>query len=153
MRKFVLAIATAGGVGLIPAAPGSFGALVGLALWVALAALALPASLALWAGLLALAIWSSGRAQQVFGEDDGRIVIDEVVGQLTALLLLPVRLEVGLLGFALFRLFDIWKPAPIRVFESLPGGAGVVADDIAAGVAANLVGQLIWRLALPEWGS
>jgi phosphatidylglycerophosphatase A len=151
MRKIVLAIATAGGVGLIPTAPGSFGALVGLALWAGLASLSIPVSLAAWATLLGLAIWASGRAQQSLGEDDGRIVIDEVAGQLTALMFLPVRLEVGLVGFALFRLFDIWKPAPIRAFESLPGGAGVVADDIAAGVVANLAGQVLWRLAFPEW--
>jgi phosphatidylglycerophosphatase A len=150
MRKIVLTIATAGGVGLIPTAPGSFGALVGVALWVAIAALSLPAAAGAWALLLALSIWASGRAQQALGEDDGRIVIDEVAGQLTALMFLPVRLDVGLVGFALFRLFDIWKPAPIRIFESLPGGAGVVADDIAAGVAANCVGQVLWRLVLPE---
>ena len=137
-------------MGLIPAAPGSFGALVGIALWVGIAALSLPAAVGAWAVLLALSIWASGRAQQALGEDDGRIVIDEVAGQVTALMFLPVRLDVGLVGFALFRLLDIWKPAPIRIFESLPGGAGVVADDIAAGVAANFVGQVLWRLLFPE---
>ena len=150
MRKIVLTIATAGGVGLIPTAPGSFGALVGIALWVGVAALSLPAAIGAWSLLLALSIWASGRAQQALGEDDGRIVIDEVAGQVTALMFLPVRLDVGLVGFALFRLLDIWKPAPIRIFESLPGGAGVVADDIAAGVAANFVGQVLWRLVFPE---
>jgi len=120
---------------------------------VGLAALSAPLAGGAWALILGLAIWSSGRAQTYLGEDDGRIVIDEVAGQLTALLFLPVRLDVGLVGFLLFRLFDIWKPVPIRALESLPGGSGVVADDIAAGVAANLVGQVLWRLTLPEWGA
>jgi phosphatidylglycerophosphatase A len=149
MRKIVLGIATAGGIGLIPAAPGSFGSLLGVALWAGLAALGMAASLAAWIALAGLAIWASGRAQQELGSDDGRIVIDEVAGQLTALLLLPVRLEVAVVAFALFRLFDIWKPGPVRALESLPGGAGVVGDDLAAGLLANLAGQLLWRVALP----
>jgi phosphatidylglycerophosphatase A len=149
MRKIVLAIATAGGIGLIPVAPGTVGSLLGVALWAGLAALGTAASLAAWVPLAGLAIWASGRAQRALGEDDGRIVIDEVAGQLTALLLLPVRLEVALAGFALFRVFDIWKPGPVRALESLPGGAGVVADDLAAGLLANLAGQLLWRVALP----
>jgi phosphatidylglycerophosphatase A len=149
MRKLVLVIATAGGIGLIPLAPGSFGSLAGVALWAGLAKLGSTASLAGGLALAVLAIWVSGQAQQALGHDDGRIVIDEVAGQLTALLLLPPRLEVALAGFALFRLLDIWKPRPIRSFESLPGGAGVVGDDLAAGLLANLAGQLLWRVALP----
>jgi phosphatidylglycerophosphatase A len=143
----ILAIATAGGVGRVPLAPGTFGSLVGVGLWALLAPAGTAVSLAGWGALLVLAVWSSGEAQQVLGLDDGRIVIDEVAGQLTALLLLPLRFEVALVGFGLFRLLDIWKPFPIRRFERLRGGAGVTGDDLAAGVLANLVGQLLWRAA------
>jgi phosphatidylglycerophosphatase A len=145
----VLAIATAGGLGFAPVAPGTFGSVLGVALWAGLAALGTAVSVAGWLAVSALAVWSSGRAQRILGADDGRIVIDEVAGQLTALLLLPTRLDVAVAGFALFRLFDICKPAPVRACESLPGGAGVTGDDLAAGLLANLAGQILWRVALP----
>jgi phosphatidylglycerophosphatase A len=149
MRKIVLAIATGGGLGLIPIAPGTFGALLGVAFWAALAPTGAVGSAAGCIALAGLAIWTSGAAQRALGEDDGRIVIDEVAGQLAALVWLPLRVDVALVGFLLFRLFDVWKPGPIRALESLPGGAGVVGDDLAAGLLANLAGQLLWRVALP----
>jgi len=149
MRKIVLVIATGGGIGLLPVAPGTFGALLGVALWAALAPTGAVGSGAACLALAGVAVWSSGAAQRALGKDDGRIVIDEVAGQLTALLWLPLRIEVALAGFLLFRLFDIWKPGPVRTLESLPGGAGVVADDLAAGLIANVAGQLLWRVALP----
>ena len=91
------------------------------------------------------------RAEQLLGrEDDGRIVIDEVVGMLASLALLPARIDVAIVGFFLFRLFDIWKPPPARLAERLPGGLGVVMDDVVAGLYANLAGQPVWRVALPE---
>src|SRR5262245_32599353 len=123
MRKMVLAIATAGGVGYAPFAPGTFGSLVGVGLWAGLAALGSAVSVVGGIALCGLAIWTSGRAQLSLGDDDGRIVIDEVAGQVIALLLLPLRLDVALAGFGLFRLLDIWKPLPVRKFEALPGGA------------------------------
>ena len=150
MRILVLAVATAGGVGLAPLAPGTFGSLAGVALW-ALLARAGAAALALGIALVVpLGIWSAGRAQALWGRhDDGRIVIDEVAGQLLALAFLPLRLEVALTGFALFRLFDIWKPGLIRRAERWPGGLGVVADDLVAGLLANAGGQLLWRVVWP----
>ena len=149
MRKAVLAIATAGGLGCVPFAPGTFGSIAGVALWAGLSKLGTAASLVGGLLLCGLAIWTSGRAQLSLGPDDGRIVIDEVAGQVVALLFLPLRLDVALAGFALFRLLDIWKPTPVRACEALPGGAGVTGDDLAAGVIANLAGQLLWRVAFP----
>jgi phosphatidylglycerophosphatase A len=91
-----------------------------------------------WMALLALGVWAADRAERIYGEDDGRIVIDEVLGQL--LTLAPLLFWGGasfaglVTGFVTFRLLDIWKPGPIgwaeRHFE---GGAGVVADDVVAG--------------------
>lgn len=97
--------------------------------------------------LLGAGIWAAERAERVFGrKDDGRIVIDEVVGQLLALAPLAAlapgsRHHPGLLaaGFLLFRLLDIWKPGPVRVAErAFPGGPGVMLDDVAAGLLTAL---------------
>ncbi|HXZ84543.1 MAG TPA: phosphatidylglycerophosphatase A [Myxococcota bacterium] len=144
-------MATGAGSGYAPFASGTAGSLVGLALWWALAssgAAASPARYALvCAGVVAVGIWTAGRAEQLFGRhDDGRITIDEVAGMLLSLAWLPARPEVAGVGFLLFRLFDIWKPFPARRAERLPGGLGVMADDLVAGAYANLGGQLVWRL-------
>jgi phosphatidylglycerophosphatase A len=155
MRIFVLAVATGAGSGYAPFASGTAGSLVGLALWWALWTTGVTASPALYAlacaAVVAVGIWTAGRAEQIFERhDDGRITIDEVAGMLLSLAWLPARPElVGLVagvGFALFRLFDIWKPFPARNAERLPGGLGVMADDLVAGAYANLGGQLVWRL-------
>src|SRR5262247_2403981 len=147
MRIFVLALATGGGSGYSPVASGTAGSVVGLAFWLALSRLP-PAGYALaCAGLTLVGIWAAGRAEQLLGRhDDGRITIDEIAGMLLSLAWLPARPEVAGVGFLLFRLFDIWKPFPARRAERLPGGLGVMADDLVAGAYANLGGQLVWRL-------
>lgn len=147
MRIFVLALATGGGSGYAPVASGTVGSAVGLGLWLALIRLS-PAGYALaCAGVVLVGIWAAGRAERLLGKhDDGRITIDEIAGMLISLAWLPARPEVAGLGFVLFRIFDIWKPFPARRAEQLPGGLGVMADDLVAGAYANLGGQLIWRL-------
>ena len=141
-------LATAGGAGYAPIAPGTFGSAVGVVLFVILSALH-PLLFALTtAALLALGTWAADRAEACFGEkDDRRIVIDEVVGQLIALApllffanLAGVRTFALLgAGFLLFRLFDIWKPGPVAWAERrFEGGAGVMLDDVAAGALAAL---------------
>jgi phosphatidylglycerophosphatase A len=142
-------LATAGGVGYAPIAPGTFGSAVGVAVYVLLSPLH-PLLFALTAAtLFALGTWASDRAESFFGKkDDGRIVIDEVVGQLLALspLLFFANFAgatwLALLGagFLLFRLFDIWKPGPVAWAERrFAGGAGVMLDDVVAGALAALV--------------
>ena len=153
MRIFVLAIATAGGSGYAPVASGTFGSVVGLAVWAALVGVSQPAYALACAGVTVLGIWSAGRAEAIFGRhDDGRITIDEVAGMLLSLAWLPARLEVAALGFLLFRAFDIWKPFPARAAERLPSGLGVMADDLVAGAYANLGGQLVWRVLVSAGG-
>jgi phosphatidylglycerophosphatase A len=108
-----------------------------------------PALLALtWGALLALGIWAADQAEGAFGRaDDGRIVVDEVAGQLLALAPLlaappAARTSFSALvtGFVAFRLFDIWKPGPVRWAERrFSGGTGVMADDVVAGALAALV--------------
>jgi phosphatidylglycerophosphatase A len=98
----------------------------------------------------ALAWYLSDQAERLFGQKDAQcIVIDEIAGlQWTLFLIAPTGLHV-VLGFVLFRLFDIAKPFPARLFqERLPGGLGVVGDDWAAGVWGNLVLQVLTR----SWG-
>jgi phosphatidylglycerophosphatase A len=134
-----LAVATALGAGYAPRAPGTFGSAVGLLLW-----LALPKTL--WLQLIAIAAvavvgsWAGTVAEEHFGRrDPGEVVVDEVAGMMVVLLLNPIAgVWWRLLAFGLFRAFDIAKPFPVRRFERLPGGIGIMADDLAAGVYANL---------------
>jgi phosphatidylglycerophosphatase A len=149
-------LATVGGVGNAPVAPGTFGSAAGVALYLLLADLGVFLYGVTLLGLAFLGIWASDVAERVLGqEDDGRIVIDEVVGQLLTLAPLVAlsppmarRAPVWLLaGFLLFRVLDIWKPPPIRWAErSFPGGAGVMLDDIFAGIlgGALLAGAALW---------
>jgi len=155
-RALVLGVATAAGAGYAPVAPGSFGSAVGVLLYIALSGLH-PALFAVTVvGALALGIWAAEHAGRVFGQhDDGRIVIDEVVGQLIALFPLlviagaaqsPLLLAVG---FAAFRLFDIWKPGPVLWAErNFAGGAGVMLDDVVAGVLGAIVVTAVGLLAV-----
>ena len=142
---FALAVATALGVGYVPVAPGTFGSAAGLLLWYLL-----PASPAAQASAIAVIIvigsWSGSVAEHHFGRPDpGYVVIDEVAGMLVTLFLVPVGWGGALLAFLLFRLSDIVKPYPANRLERLPGGAGIMADDVMAGVYANLALRLcIW---------
>jgi phosphatidylglycerophosphatase A len=144
MRPLALILATVGGAGLLPAAPGTWGSAVAVALcgaWVALGVGLVP-YLALAAVVTAVGVWAADAAGRHWGvEDDGRIVIDEVAGQLLALApavawardeaVLPSLVT----GFVLFRGLDITKPGPVRWAErSFPGGVGVMADDVVAGL-------------------
>jgi phosphatidylglycerophosphatase A len=156
MRKLVLFIATGSGSGYAPIAPGTAGSAVGVGLWALCVqgpGLSTGAMFALLVVLTAVGIWAAGEAEKTFQKrDDGRITVDEIAGQWLALALLPVSWEMALAAFLLFRLFDIWKPWPVRLAERLPGGLGVVADDLIAGLYANLAGQLLWRVLLSDGG-
>jgi phosphatidylglycerophosphatase A len=98
--------------------------------------------------VFALGWWAAGRLARHLGlEDPSVVVIDEVLGMFVTLLGLPFDPVVAFVGFLLFRVFDIVKPYPAAALEHLPGGLGIMADDVAAGVYANLllrVGFLVW---------
>lgn len=141
--KAALAIATWFGCGRAPVAPGTAGSAAAVAIAVLLGETAgfAPWHFLLLAGLLfAPAVWASGAAAAGAGiEDPGFVVVDEVVGQWVALAgARSLGWKAYLAAFVLFRLFDIWKPYPVRRLEALPGGLGIVADDAAAGVYAAL---------------
>ena len=149
--RWILFWATGCGVGKIPVAPGTFGSLPGLFLaW----------CVAGWhTGLLAvfiltisgLAVWVAHQAERIMGtKDPGAIVIDELVGMLVACLGLSLTPASAVILFILFRLFDIRKPFPVGWLDRhLTGGVGIVADDVAAGIMANLVYRAgNWLVAL-----
>ncbi len=137
------------GAGLTPVAQGTFGSLAALLPWLLLRALPLPLYLAVLAIGFGVGVWACNVAGRALGVDDHRsLVWDEFIGQWIALLpLLPALLPAGglrwwmlLAGFALFRLFDVWKPWPIRWLDRrIKGGLGVMIDDVLAGLFAALV--------------
>jgi len=133
-------IATWFGVGLLRGAPGTWGSLAALPCAAAIYFLAGPWGLAVATGLVVLAgVWASQRyAAALARGDPGAVVVDEVAGQWLALLPLPLDPVWYALAFALFRLFDIAKPWPIGwIDRKVAGGAGIMADDLAAGLAAG----------------
>jgi phosphatidylglycerophosphatase A len=152
VRPLVRAVATFGFIGLIPFAPATWASLVTLALWLLWApagGLLLPA---IWIVVVLLGTFAADRAERLYGHDDGRVVIDEVAGSLLAVAGFTPRLGIALAAFLLFRLFDIAKPPPIYQLQAMPGGLGVMADDLAAGLLANVVLRLalLWIPGLPE---
>ena len=152
--RLAFAISTCG-VGLLPFAPGTFGALIGVAIFYGLfvACKAAPqyfqvAVILASIVVSALGLWASNRGEKIFGEKDAqRIVVDEVAGQLISFTLIAPLLVAELskptvvivLGFLLFRAFDIFKPYPIKQLQELPAGLGVMFDDIVAGIYAAVV--------------
>lgn len=145
---FPIAIASACGVGYIPFAPGTFGSLVGLGLWAILPASPLIQGAAI-VMLFIVGAWTAGVTERHFSKTDpGQVVIDEVMGMLVALFLIPVGWGGAWLAFLLFRVADVIKPFPANRLERLPGGLGVMADDAMAGVYANLALRALMYLAL-----
>ena len=144
-------VATGFGAGLIPYAPGTFGSLVGVAIAYAVFITHANAPLMMLCGMLLtclvftwLGLWASERAEKIMQRKDAsQIVIDEVAGQLISYVFVAPFWPLGdkfwwalIAGFALFRLFDIFKPYPINQLQSLTGGVGVMMDDIVAGLYA-----------------
>ena len=143
--RLAVAIATVGGVGRAPLAPGTAAsALTVLVLW-----LLAPSSIVLVVLLLsvtAVGTWASGEAERSLGgKDPGAIVVDEVAGMTLSVLAVPLTPAVMLVGFLLFRVFDVAKPFPAGVSQRLPGGIGVMVDDLIAGLYTFVL------LALARW--
>lgn len=138
-----LAVATALGVGYVPIAPGTAGSAVGLLLWAVLPASAVVQTPVIL-GMLVIGSITGTVAERHFKKRDPRhVVLDEVMGMLITLYLIPVGWIGATIGFLLFRAADVVKPFPANRLERLPGGLGVMADDAMAAVYANLVLRLI----------
>lgn len=141
-------LATGFGAGHAPVAPGTAGSAVGLLLFLPLAPMAWPVQALACVVLFVVGALASGRvARDVGREDPGLVVVDEVVGMWVTLVGVPLGPLTAVVGFVLFRAMDVVKPWPARDLERLPGGWGIMADDVAAGVYAGLlvrVGLLVW---------
>lgn len=147
-RRFILFLATLGGAGYLPGMPGTWGSLAALPLWWLMQRyLGFQGYAFAWLVLLAVSLWVAGEAWNILGETDHpAIVLDEVMGLLAALAWVPPKWPWVVLGFALFRIFDMAKPFPLKHLEQLPGGFGVVLDDVAAGAAARMILALLMAL-------
>ena len=148
MKRLIRLAATLGAVGHAPLAPATAGSLVTAAIGWFLPVPALPVALA-WIALgTAVAVWLCGEAEKELGHDAHPIVADEVVGQSLALLGAPHSLLAFGAAFVLFRIIDVWKPLGAHQAQALPGGFGVVADDVIAGLTSCAVLHLgLWGLA------
>ncbi|MEE2959982.1 MAG: phosphatidylglycerophosphatase A [Myxococcota bacterium] len=146
-RKLILFFSSAGGLGYVPKAPGTFGTLAALPIWWLCADLSLPIYASICVVSTLFAVWISHRADEIYGSHDcGKIVIDEVVGCMVAAVGIPWEWRWVLATFILFRVLDILKPPPIRWFDrNLDGGLGVVLDDIVAGVIASGILNLAYH--------
>jgi phosphatidylglycerophosphatase A len=136
--RVAVAIATAAGTGYAPVAPGTVVSLLtAVALWLLpFTQVTLVVTLV---AVIAAGVWSGHRAERVLGcKDPGAVVVDEVAGMMLSVLLVPRTPAVMLSAFVLFRIFDIWKPFPAYQSQALPGGWGVMADDVIAGLYALL---------------
>ena len=144
-------IGTFFGAGLLKPGPGTYGSISAVLLWYAAAHLLHPAQIPLAIGTAIAAILATLIgipaativARESGREDPSHVVIDEVAGQLIALIAIPADWQHAALSLILFRLFDILKPPPIRQLERLPAGTGIMLDDVAAGLFALAVAQLI----------
>jgi len=141
-------VATGLGSGYAPFAPGTAGSLVGLALFWPVHHLPLAGQALATAFVFTLGVAAAGHvARRIRIEDPGLVVADEVVGMWVSLLGLPLTGVTAVAGFVLFRVFDVFKPYPARDLERLPGGWGIMCDDVMAGIYANL----LLRAALLAW--
>jgi phosphatidylglycerophosphatase A len=151
--KWAWTVATFFGAGFGKPGPGTWGSVAAVLLWAAYAWLVHPAPFSLRIALLVgialtliLGIPAATIAARESGrEDPGFVVIDEVAGQWIALIAIRPDWQHAALALVLFRLFDIWKPWPIRRLEALPEGTGIMLDDVAAGALALAVGLLLAR--------
>ncbi|MDE1155581.1 MAG: phosphatidylglycerophosphatase A [Acidobacteriaceae bacterium] len=144
-------LATFLGIGNLKPGPGTYGSVAAMLIWLCAAQTfhlhTLPLALYTVAATVLITLGgipaSTLVAQEAGREDPGFVVVDEVAGQWLTLVALSPSWRHALLGLALFRLFDIWKPWPVRRFEELHGGTGIMLDDLAAGVLGLIAAQLL----------
>jgi phosphatidylglycerophosphatase A len=151
MRPLITFLATGAYTGYVPIAPGTAGSVLGLILaeliFVPIWSRSPTAFLMLFAVLFVGGCFVAGSAEHNSGRhDDSHIVIDEIFGMVAALFLIPSGWLWLIAAFALFRLLDVVKPWPASYFDAMDGGAGVMLDDLAAGIYANLALQIIARI-------
>lgn len=149
---WAMAIGTFFGIGRLRPAPGTWASAATVLVWSAIAhftpsVLQTPLAISLAGFVTLIGIPAATGISRAMGNKDPQVVvIDEVAGQLIALIAAPLGWKTFLTAFILFRGFDIVKPPPVRQLESLPEGAGIVLDDVAAGIYALVVMQILLRI-------
>tara|TARA_Y100000780_G_C13481579_1_gene338737 strand:- start:97 stop:561 length:465 start_codon:yes stop_codon:yes gene_type:complete len=152
MIRLAFAIATVFKAGYIPIAPGTVGSIIGLLVfWLIKDYASFTIEMFVAAALFFAGVWASTIVEQVLERHDpGVVIVDEVVGMLVALMLLPPTITVMFVAFLLFRVFDIIKPYPARWCEQLSRGWGIMMDDVVAGLYVNvLIHIILW--IVPQW--
>lgn len=147
-KGMILFLSSGFRLGYLPFAPGTFGTLPGLPICWLLSKLDTTVSFLLIVVSIPLAVWLADEAEKILDKKDpGTVVIDEIAGMVITLAGLPFNFVTAMLGFTLFRIFDITKPYPIRFLDrKLRGGIGIVLDDIMAGIFANITLRIIIKL-------
>jgi phosphatidylglycerophosphatase A len=147
MHTLIIFVATGFYSGYLPKAPGTWGSLVGLLLFFLLHTLNLQIYLAVVAAIFVIGTFAAGEAEKIMDrKDPGLVVIDEIVGILITMIAIPATPLAMALGFILFRIFDIWKPFPIRLIDQrFHGGLGIMLDDIVAGIFSLVILQILFH--------
>ena len=140
-------ISTSFGIGYIGKGAGTAAAVACCICWYFIQPTYLPA-VAATIVITLLGIWSSTHVETIWGSDPQRVVIDEVAGMCISLLFLPSTIKYVIAALILFRFFDIVKPLFIKKMENLPGGWGIMFDDVLAGIYANVLLQVVYRYNL-----
>ena len=149
MKRLSVFISTLFGIGYFPKAPGAAGSFAAAVFYFLLPKKIFLSTVTETVYLTILVISAVGsvffisKAEEILGHDNGKIVIDEFFGYLVAVLFLPKTLVIIGSAFILFRIFDILKPEPVNVLQKLPKGWGVLADDVMAGIYANISLQIL----------
>jgi len=145
MKKFSVLISTLFGIGYFPKAPGTAGSFVAMIIYY-FVAVTWNIHWSLIYGFLLIitliSVFLINIAEHDLGQDSPKIVIDELIGYFVAVLFLPKNLFVLFIAFVIFRVFDIIKPEPVNISQKLPGGWGVITDDIIAGIYTNMLMQI-----------
>lgn len=136
--RMAILLGTTLATGFFPIAPGTVGSFVAVLVLFFAPSPPIPLFMTIIVFALGIGVWAAGRCEAIWGKDPGRVNWDEVVGQMITLLWLPKTLPFYAAGFLLFRFFDIVKPSPVRDAEKLPGGWGIMMDDVLAGLYAAL---------------
>lgn len=141
MKKIIILVSTGFYSGYCPIASGTAGSVAGIFVYLLISRLTVAAYLITTVSLFFFGVWTSTEAEKIFhNKDSSKIVIDEIVGMLITMIMLPVRWKFIITGFLLFRFFDIWKP--FSAVEDIRDGWGVMTDDAIAGIISNIIIQI-----------